>query len=448
MKRRINLVNKAKLVRWDADWYKELTDADCIVCLTERQVYLIHEMLEALTWVNTRWVGDTADLDFDLIKSNLQFALDERMTCEQLTILVQQIESLTAQVTLIQNQSFSEGNTIVVGTTVLDDIFSTAAQAATEFFETAACTDADKDAVYGACNALIRHIHQNNVDFLESLSQAGNVTDQSKRLLSGIPLVGLLPLDEIADYATFIIDELLEEYNATVTEELLQIVICDLFCIAIAADCALDFADLLNYFAAKVDPSLSNATTTFLSLVQFAIAGTFAGNDYFYYLCYFQLWLAYADSEFFGNIGIQTLAMTARSGFNSPDNDWSIFCIDCPEPVGSHPEIGLADCSGFAPAMGVLTWLHGTTWQLESQVNGSTDNRAMVVRTGGGKFRMPSVVATVGSIPPFRVWKPFGSTCQSGFGAPNPADVDMLMYGFTSAIGSPFTLEISFVDID
>jgi len=362
--------NPNTLLRWDADWYKSLPDEDCVVCLTEKQIYLIHEMLEPLLWVNTRWIGDTSDLDFDLIKSDLQFALDERMTCEKLTLLAQQIESISAQIDLIQNSVFQGDNTIDVDTTVLDDIFNTAAQEAQEIFETENCTDDDKDAIYGACNALVRHIHQNNLDFLESISQAGNVTDQAKRLLAGIPLVGLLPLDEVADYATFIIDELLEEYNATVTEELLQMVICDLFCIARDSPCSLDFADLLNYFGDHVSPTLTSAATTFLNLVQFALIGTFSGDGYFYYLCYFQLWIAYAGSEFFGQTGVQTIAMVARSGLNSPDADWEIFCTDCPEPP-VYPDLVTTRCQD-ALSLGTLTQIDENHWHIESELH--TDN--------------------------------------------------------------------------
>jgi len=436
-----NRTNFAKLVRWDADWYKSLTDEDCIVCLTERQIYLIHEMLEPIVWVNTRWVGDVSGLDFDLIKSDLQFALDERMTCEKLNQLVKQIESLTAQVTLIQNQVFEDGNTINVSTTVLDDIFDSAAQAAQDIFASDDCADTDKDATYGACNALIRNINQNNVDFLESVAQAGNATDQSKRILSGIPLVGLLPLDEIADYATFIIDELLEEYSATVTEELLQTVICDLFCIAVNNDCTFDFADLLNYFSGKVSPTLTNAATTFLSLVQFAIVGTFAGDEYFYYLCYFQLWLAYANSEYFGNVGIQTLAMAAQAGFNSPDNDWTIFCTDCPEPPPT-PIIGLASCTAsFTYTGGTnLTEISSGTWECEATLN-AADYRVTIQLTGAAPFTVTGFVIVVGTWGAFRIWKPVGSACDAGFAGFNWSANNMEMVGWTNT--TPFTVRFT-----
>lgn len=193
------------------------------------------------------------------------------------------------------------------------------------------CDTDGKDAVYGAVNQLVRYIHGVNVDFLQELSQAANVPQQVERFVAAVPGVGLLPFDELLGYTAFIVDELLAEYNATADETLLQTVVCDLFCIAVNSGCHLDFNDVYNYFAGKVSPSFSNVSTTLLNLTQFAITGTFAGDDYFYFMCYFQLIVAGMKQKFLGVQGVETYAMQVAAGYNSPDNDWSIFCIDCPE---------------------------------------------------------------------------------------------------------------------
>lgn len=197
--------------------------------------------------------------------------------------------------------------------------------------EADACDTAGKDAIYGAVNTVVRYIHNRNVDILQQVSQAAGVPDQVARLISAIPGVGLAPIDEVFSYVAFLVDELTDEYNATVDEDLLQSVVCDLFCICVANGCTLDFNDVYNYFAGKVDATFSATTSTLLNFMQFAISGTFAGDDYFYVMCFFQLTVAGLGQKFGTVEGMESYALQARAGLNTPDNDWSIFCVDCPD---------------------------------------------------------------------------------------------------------------------
>lgn len=332
------MTNFTKLARWDADFYKSLSEDDCLICLTERQVYLVGQIIEQLTWVKTRWTGDASGLDFDAISGELESRISERMTCENLTIVLNTVNNLQRQIISMQqviNQTFNEvdgGTDIFIfnpNTSTVSDVY-TPQQLYDLGVEPDNCDTLGKDAVYGAVSSLVRFINQTNIDFLERINQAGNFPDQLARVISAIPILGSLPVDEAFQWAQFIATELEDEYNATVDEALLQSVICDLFCIAVASDCHLDFNDVYNYFAAKVSPTLSNATTTFLNLVNFGLTGTFAGADYFYYFCYFQIVTVGMGQLFFGLSSINTYAYYTRAGLNSPDNDWSIFCIGCP----------------------------------------------------------------------------------------------------------------------
>ena len=323
--------NFEKLTRFDADFYKSLSDEDCIVCLTEKQIYVLGQTLEQIGWARTRWIGDTSGLDFDAISSDIQYALREKMTCETLELVLERIIRLEEQIQLIYNETQeNEGVDIFApDTTVIDDVNTT--QELTDFGVSAAtCDSAGKDAIYSACNTLVRYIVQNNVDFLERFSQSLSASESAERLISAIPAVGLLPIDEIIGYAAFISEELLEEYNATVDETLIQSVVCDLFCIAVANNCTLDFNDVFGYFADKVAPTLNNFATTYLELVVFATTGTFATDDYFYYMCYFQLVTVGMGQFFLSLNSVESYALKARDGLSSPDDGWTIYCTSCP----------------------------------------------------------------------------------------------------------------------
>lgn len=332
------MTNFQKLARWDADFYNELSDDDCIVCLSEKQVYLLGQIIEQLTWSKTRWTGDTTGLDFDAIASELNYRIIERMTCQQVGDIFTIINNLQETVFSLQQTVNATFNQIDTGDDIfifepevstIDDVHTP--QELSDFGVTAEnCDDAGKDAIYGAINQLVRYINQRNIDFLENINQAGNTPEQIERAISAIPIFNELPIDEIFGWVNFIATELEDEYNAIVTEALLQSVVCDLFCIAVASDCHLDFNDVYNYFAGKVSPSISLGVSTVLSLIQFAALGTMSGDAYFHYMCYFQLSLVGMGQFYLGVNSLNDYAYQTRAGLNSPDHDWSIFCLDCP----------------------------------------------------------------------------------------------------------------------
>lgn len=319
------MTNFDKLARWDADYYKSLPDDDCIVCLTEKQVYLISQVLRQIAWAKTRWTGDISGLDFDAISGELNYRIHERMTCESLQQILDAVQTLTIKV----DNFIDPADDFDVDITVLNDNW-TDEELAEVGYDSGTCTDDDKSALYSGINILVRYMNQKNVDNLESIVQIANLPQRTDLVISSIPVVNQLAFDEAARLVTFFIEELLEEYDATVTEELLQTVVCDLFCIAVNSGCRFNFYDVFNYYASKVEPSLNNAVTVFTDLVQYAISGTITGDMYYYFLTYFQLWLAGAKQKYFDITELNTYIMQFMAGLNSPDSDWEIFCITCP----------------------------------------------------------------------------------------------------------------------
>jgi hypothetical protein len=325
--------NFEKLVRWDADYYKELTDDDCIVCLTEREVYLVGQIIDMIKWSNTRWVGNLLGLDFDAIAGALEYKLSERMTCQNITTLLQKITQLEAKIDYVFNETVvNEGDTpFSPDTTVMDDVFTPEEMQTGDMAVQADICDNDgKSAIYGAVSEVVRYIVGLNTDLLQRFEQSvGNLAEQAETLLSAFPPTDLLAVDEVAKYTAFLTQELQEEYEATVDEELIQTTICDIFCIASANNCTLTMWDIYNYFGSKVDPTFTNAALTYANLVNFAFTGTFAGDMYFHYLCYFQLASAAFNGAVTGD-GLEAYERQIAAGFNSPDADWMIHCVECP----------------------------------------------------------------------------------------------------------------------
>lgn len=339
------MTNFEKLVRWNADWYKSLGDSDCIVCLTEKQIYLVLMAIDPLTWVRTRWAGNTDGLDFEAIKGELVYQLSENMTCDKLSEILNRLTEIETKLDYVF-ENVKEGDTFIDGdTTTIFDILEMEDGSEQIGGDISGC---DYDAIWGMVVQLVNYINQQNVDFLENASQFGNIGQMAEFIQEVIPGFDIVsPTDEFTGYAGFILEEMIDEYQATVDDELLQEVACDLFCYATAGGvCSLTFDDVLGYFRSKVSPSIAQLGNVFNDIIRYATTGTFSGDEYFYYMCYSQLMIVYAGMPFFEVTERKSYEMQANAGRNSPDADWSIFCDPCDAVYWHHQNNFLTDGIG------------------------------------------------------------------------------------------------------
>jgi hypothetical protein len=325
------MTNFEKLVRWDADYYKDASENDCVICLTEREVYLLGESIKAIRWFGTRWIGDITGLDFDKIAGALEYKLAERMTCQNLGDLLQKLTQLEQKIDAIYNDTVVDnGGTLPTLDTSPYDLMTPESFDDEFSIATDGCDAADKDALYAGISQFVRYVNQANIDALQNIAQAGNPASQVGRLISGIPVVGLLPFDELADYVAFLMNELLDEYEATVDETLLETITCDLFCISVSSNCTFNLSDAINYYGSKMGSTVFDLTADLAGVVQFALTGTFSGDDYFYYMTIFQFIAVAVANSYFATNGMESYLIQVAAGMNSPDNDWTLLCDECP----------------------------------------------------------------------------------------------------------------------
>lgn len=216
------------------------------------------------------------------------------------------------------------------------------------------------DEIWGAVNSLVNYIDATNKDFLQRVASGTNIFAQFERAVAATPVIGWFPSDEALGLVDWYANEASSEYLATVDEALLQQTKCDLFCIALNNNpCGLNFADLINYFSAKVPISAGQFVDTLSNLILFALTGTFSGDDYFYYMSYFQLAVAAIGEKFFNTRGKETYGIYAAAGKNSPDSDWMLFCDEC--PLYTYIEYDFTQSNhGFTSTNG--TWVQGQGW--------------------------------------------------------------------------------------
>lgn len=206
------------------------------------------------------------------------------------------------------------------------------------------------DKLWGWIIAGVNEMDTNNRDSQQVFETLSNQWERISTLVAAIPGVGVLPVDEIIQYAQGLwSDDLIDAYEANDTLTYRRQIACDLFCMARDNGCALTLDMMLNYFLERIAYS---GLQTVGNIVGYLIGGTWSGtqiNDTFYIA---QLVFLKFGNAFFKLIGIKPIEIMFQLG--EPSDDWTLLC-DCPEDWESYVDFELSDYGFAAPAIGTYT---------------------------------------------------------------------------------------------
>jgi len=233
----------------------------------------------------------------------------------------------------------------------------------------------DPDNLFAAVTGLVDLAHTAIVDVLQKIDVYTNVIELIGKILSAIPGLNQLPLDEIADLAENFFDNLLSNYLASYTEPLRTQYRCDLFCDAVT-DCQFDFEDAFIYFSEKA--LLDWNITELVEVVNFFATGTFTGEllvhaahaFFFHCLAHGMAWSSYS---------VDFLTNHVRSKFNDSDADWSILC-PCSSPWRAKFDFTVSDC-GYTATYG--QYLPGVGWATTLNTSANPDDQRIYADLAG-----------------------------------------------------------------
>jgi hypothetical protein len=179
------------------------------------------------------------------------------------------------------------------------------------------CENSD---VAGAVIQIVDTLDAYNVDALEIIEVGTNDEERMASLLSGIPVFGILPVDEAFDLLQDFLEDFAENYNAAITPEWKNEVSEDLYCIALAqSDCKLTYALLFEYFQERATSGLTLASGLY-DLVNFIRTGDFDTDELVASGMYAVLLASLrVGREYFG-IDAVSLGVIARDA--SPSSAW------------------------------------------------------------------------------------------------------------------------------
>lgn len=201
--------------------------------------------------------------------------------------------------------------------------------------------DCDLDILFAISTTVVDTLNTNNIDFLQVWEALSNVQERAEKVISAVPVLGQLPIDEFLGMLDQLQEEIKENYEGKYTLSLRDEYRCAIFCIAKdKPDCVVTFDDLINYFSSRLDPYLDPALLL-EAVVEYFLAGTWAGTTIVDIMTVLQLSMWRAASNFLG-LNIRTLQIVAQLAWDNPDPDWEILCEDC-APVYGFVAIGNGD---------------------------------------------------------------------------------------------------------
>lgn len=182
--------------------------------------------------------------------------------------------------------------------------------------------DCDNDNLFGAITQLVDLFNDVLTDAFEGFEAATGKTERVAAILEGIPGVGILPFDDILQFADQMLENLAQNYAAQYDAELRDEYRCDLFC-AVKDTCELDFQVMADYFFSRAGATFDEVT--FAEAVDWFVFGTFNGDLVVHaahaILCQI---LAYGGDFF--SLSMSWFTKAATSFLNDPDSDWQTLC--------------------------------------------------------------------------------------------------------------------------
>lgn len=213
--------------------------------------------------------------------------------------------------------------------------------------------ECDPDILYGQCVGICQTANRMVQDFLETWETYNNSGEVLSDVVQAVPFVGeiadIIGISGILEYANDLIDAIAENYASDYDLEYEQALSCEIFCAA-KGDCAVSLDMLANIMNARIGSALNldNGTELLISLIDMDVSGFNVAD---LYLAAFFNMLKVANLILPITWGIEGYLRTIAT-FNTPDDDWKILCVDCPE----IPNINLV-ATGIFDIYGTTTFL-------------------------------------------------------------------------------------------
>jgi len=222
----------------------------------------------------------------------------------------------------------------------------------------------NNDIIYGMTVQLVEFADRLIKDLLEGIKASNLAGDNVGFLISAIPVIETLPIDELFELGYKIANDMEVAYLGASTELLKTEIACELFCLAQSNNCVLTLEMVRDYFQTKADVTFSYDDP--LAFIVDFITGVFVSNAVYYgmNILFFQI-MAFGGKflEYF----FEDYLRVINSMFNDPNPDWSTECDTCPdtwnwnsdfdtdENIWEITDLGFGALANWASSVGYTT---------------------------------------------------------------------------------------------
>lgn len=323
-----------ELLGWDADFYKTLSDTTRNVSLSDKEIYVLGNLLPMVSWSN-RWSGDLTGLDIDAIRGEMEFTiLDEieggggTMSCVDLADCIETDEAVQNAIEeSITNNGFTPNADTDLNPAPPPKLTPTAKTANLLPDGLIANCEDNPQWAMGLARAIVKELHESAEDLFEALEYVTNLAEAAAQVAEQIPVVGNA-VNGAIEFVDWLLETMNEVYLASYNQASEDELSCAIFC-HIMANCSLSIDDLIGIYENEGSitiPPLDNLE----AVMTFAISYELSPNTITVAIFHYQILRMISWGSFAGFTAAY-LKSILTSNVSAYDYSYQELCEDCPQ---------------------------------------------------------------------------------------------------------------------
>lgn len=204
-------------------------------------------------------------------------------------------------------------------------------------------SECDYDSLYAGIRSFVNIIADTILQFWQMMDIEGRDISKLSRVLSAIPILGSLPLDELAVARDFLVDEVVDAYHAYDSPLARDQVACKIFeIVKCAGRCDVNYNDIAQALGElALDVVVPASVEELWGLITNLVAGFTAPELVYYGSLSMAIGAIGLGTEALG-INFLDLSLMMQLGFDEPSGDWTILCQSC----GNEPQLEIYASNG------------------------------------------------------------------------------------------------------
>lgn len=244
------------------------------------------------------------------------------------------------------------------------------------------------DGIFAAVTGLVDFLNQLITDIFEKVELATTGLERTAIIVEGVPIVGILPFDDIIEFADNELENLAQGYAGAYTAQLRDEYRCDLFCIAVEGN-GLDFQAFADYFAGRAATDFTNLT--FEEAFNYFLTGSSQGEA-ISHAAHYLVCLALAYGSQFVGISAEYLTRMTLALQNDSDPDWAIVC----DPCGDNWSVTFLSGNGRIQGPGITEIISiGSYNAVDDRYEGADAGAVATVAIVDIRFALPTQIEEI-----------------------------------------------------